>query len=176
MLILTTGLVTLPYLPAMLSVPVRACSSPSASVGAVSCASLSCGVSRPQGSFVLDVPEPMNFLDARRAPHASVDSMELSSLCPSLNVEPLDTHSLQGESVQSEPPRNGSVPQPCPQNGCTPSTPFLNNNFQDAFLQYNFIQKDTLQRELKRPRSRPSSPNFLMPGTAAVMGRRYLKA
>lgn len=121
-----------------------------------------------------------NFLNTRRAPHASVDSMELSSLCPSLNMEPLDAPSLQDVSVQIEPPRNGSVPQVCSQNGCTPTpttptTPFLNNNFQDAFLQYNFIEKDTLRRELKRPRSRPSSPNFLLPGTAAVMGRRYLK-
>lgn len=125
-----------------------------------------------------------NFLNTRRAPHASVDSMELSSLCPSLNIEPLDTNSLQDVSVQIEPPRNGSVPQVCPQNGCMPTpklttpaatTPFLNNNFQDAFLQYNFIEKDTLRRELKRPRSRPSSPNFLLPGTAAVMGRRHLK-
>lgn len=139
---------------------------------------------RPQGSISLEVPETPNFLNTRRAPHASVDSMELSSLCPSLNIEPLDTYSLQDESQLIESPRNGSVPQVCLQNGCTPTpklntptatTPFLNNNFQDAFLQYNFIEKDTLRRELKRPRPRPASPNFLCPGTAAVMGRRYLK-
>lgn len=137
---------------------------------------LSCAVSRPQGSFALDIPDVMKFLGARRAPHASVDSMELSSLCPSLSNEPLDANSLHVESSQDKPQVNVSLPQVHhPQNGCTPATPFLNNNFQDAFLQYNFLEKETLQRELKRPRPRPSTPNFLLPGTAAAMGRRNLK-
>lgn len=135
---------------------------------------LSRGVSRPQGSLALDIPD---FLSTRRAPHASVDSMELSSLSPSINSLAPDTISLKESSIQIEVPRNGSLPPAHPpQNGCTTKSPFLNNNFQDAFLQYNFLEKETLQRELKRPRPRPSSPNFLLPGTAAVMGRRYLKA
>ncbi|XP_045134559.1 uncharacterized protein LOC123518057 isoform X2 [Portunus trituberculatus] len=116
-----------------------------------------------KGSLTLNELEGYSIIGAKRAPHASVDSMELSSLCLSVQNEQLDTCSIQDDTVQNGHPRNGTMLPPPSKNGWVPTNePFLNSNFQDAFLQYNFIEKDSLKRDLmKRPRSRPSSPNFL---------------
>lgn len=142
-------------------------------MGRASCI-LSCGFPRPQGRLSLNELEGYNIIGAKRAPHASVDSMELSSLCLSVHSEQMDTCSVQDETAQNGKPRNGFLPPPPSKNGWVPTDePFLNSNFQDAFLQYNFIEKDSLKRDLmKRPRSRPSSPNFLSVHTPV---RRSLK-